>query len=132
MTDIPQPHHNSEDTHTVRPRWTWISLLVMVVGLVLIGAGIIATTWTWAVPGLVLLVVGGLLGLYAGFFYDVLGSSPSAQMRDVVDGNEREAPGAGTKRSEDEVKRDVHRRWLRNSDRSLGHPCRTSMTVQAV
>jgi hypothetical protein len=71
-------------------------------------------SWTWAVVGLVILVVGGLVGLYGGFFYDVQGgASPSAQLRDVVEGNEHEFPGAGTKRSEDEVKRDVHRRWLR-------------------
>ena len=44
-------------THTVRPRWTWIGLLVVLVGLVLVAIGIIATTWAWAVPGLVLLAL---------------------------------------------------------------------------
>ncbi len=101
-------------THTVRPRWTWIALVVMVVGLVLIGAGIIAQSWAWALPGIVVLALGGIAALYGGFFYDVQGgASASAQARDVIEGNEHEFPGAGTMRSEDEVKRDVRRRWLR-------------------
>jgi hypothetical protein len=113
VSDIPQPHYRGR-THTVRPRWTWIALVVMVAGLALIGAGIIAQSWSWAVPGLVLLVAGGLVGLYGGFFYDVQGGGIDAQLRDVVEGNEHEFPDAGTKRSEAEVKRDVHRRWLRH------------------
>jgi hypothetical protein len=105
----------SEDTHTVRPRWTWIALVLMVAGLVLIGTGIIAQSWGWVVPGVVVLVIGGLLGLYGGFFYDVQGgASANAQLRDVVEGNEREFPGPDTVRSEDEVKHDVRRRWLRH------------------
>src|SRR5690348_7794899 len=105
------------DTHTVRPRWTWIALVVMVAGLVLIGAGIIATSWTPAVIGIVLLAAGGAAALYGGFFYDVQGgASVQAQLRDVVEDNEHEFPGAGTKRSEDEVKEDVHRRWLNDEE----------------
>lgn len=110
-----QESNSGTEMHTVRPRWTWIALLLMVLGLVLIGAGIIVQSWTWAVPGLVLLVVGGAAGLYGGFFYDVQGgASASAQLKDVVEGNEHEFPGAGTIRSEHEVKRDVRRRWLRD------------------
>lgn len=104
--------HN-EKTHTVRPRWTWIALAVMVAGLVLIGIGISAQSWAWAVPGLVVLVVGGVAGLYGGFFYDVQGGAMAGgQLRDAVEGNEHEFPGAGTMRSERKVKRDVRRRWL--------------------
>jgi hypothetical protein len=100
-------------THTVRPRWTWIALLVLVLGLLLVGWGIIAESWAWAGAGLVVLAAGGLLALYGGFFYDVQGSaSASAQMHDVVEGNEHEFPAAGTTRSESEVKREVRRRWL--------------------
>lgn len=110
-----QESNSGTEMHTVRPRWTWIALLLMVLGLVLIGAGIIVQSWTWAVPGLVLLVVGGAAGLYGGFFYDVQGgASASAQMHDVIKGEKHEFPGAGTKRSEGEVKRDVRRRWLRD------------------
>jgi hypothetical protein len=99
------------ETHTVRPRWTWIALLVMVAGLVLIAVAVIMESWTWAVPGLVVLAVGAGAALYGGFFYDVQGGA-STQLKDVVEGNEHEFPGAGTVRPEDEVKRDVHRRWL--------------------
>ncbi|HET8663637.1 MAG TPA: hypothetical protein VFM08_04910 [Nocardioides sp.] len=102
-----------ERTHTVRPRWTWIALVVMIAGLVLIGAGIIAESWAWAVPGLVLLVVGGAVALYGGFFYDVQGgASVSSQLQDVKEGKEREFPGAGTMRSKDQVEQEVRDRWL--------------------
>src|SRR5215207_3576626 len=105
------------ETHTVRPRWTWIALVVMVAGLVLIAAGVVAQSWAWAVAGLVVLAVGGIAALYGGFFYDVQGgASASAQLSDVVEGAEHEFPGAGTKRSEPEVKREVRRRWLSDDE----------------
>ena len=107
MTD-----RSTDKTRTVRPRWTWIALLVMIAGLVLIAVGVIVGSWSWAVPGLVVLGLGAAAGHYGGFFYDVQGSAaPGAQLRDVVEGNEHEFPAAGTLRSEDEVKRDVRRRW---------------------
>ena len=110
-----QEWNEETEMHTVRPRWTWVALLLMVIGLVLIGAGIVVQSWAWAVPGLVLLVVGGVAGLYGGFFYDVQGgASAQAQLHDVITGEEHEFPGAGAKRSEAEVKRDVRRRWLRD------------------
>jgi hypothetical protein len=102
-----------ERTHTVRPRWTWIALVVMIAGLDLIGAGIIAGSWTWAAPGLVLLAIGGAAALYGGFFYDVQGgASVSSQLQDVKEGKEREFPGAGTMRSKDQVEQEVRDRWL--------------------
>lgn len=113
MADIPEPPSPGHDSHTVRPRWTWIALAVMIAGLVLIGIGVIATSWAWAVPGLVVLALGGVAALYGGFFYDVQGgASLSAQMHAVASGEEHEFPGAGHKRSEPEVKREVRRRWL--------------------
>ena len=114
MTRHRQPEvHAGAEMHTVRPRWIWVSLAVMVVGLVLIGVAILAESWAWAVPGLVVLALGGVVGLYGGFFYDVQGgASPSTQLKDVREGNEFEFPGASTKRSEPEVKREVRERWL--------------------
>ena len=121
MTHQEPLHHEDEEMHTVRPRWVWVSLLVMAAGLFLIGAAILAESWTPAVVGLVVLVVGGVIGLYGGFFYDVQGgASPSTQLKDVVEGNEFEFPGAGTKRSEAEIKRDVRQRWL--SDDGASEP----------
>jgi hypothetical protein len=115
------PHHIGDGRmHTVRPRWIWISLLVMVLGLALIGAGILAESWTPAVVGLFVLGVGGVIGVYGGFFYDVQGgASPSTQLQDVREGNEYEFPGAGTKRSQPEVEQDVRERWL-SDDESRG------------
>jgi hypothetical protein len=104
-------------THTVRPRWTWIGLLVMLVGLVLVAVGISLTTWAWAIPGLVLFAVGGGVALYGGLMYDVQGgSSARTQMHEVMEGREYEFPGAGTKSSEEEVKQDVRRRWLNDGE----------------
>jgi len=51
-----------EDMHTVVPRWTWIALALMVIGVILIGAGVVAESWVWAGPGIVVLVLGGGLG----------------------------------------------------------------------
>jgi hypothetical protein len=100
-------------THAVRPRWAWIALLVLVLGLLLVGWGIVVESWAWAWAGLVVLVAGGLLARYGGFFHDVQGNaSAGAQLHDVVEGNEHEFPGAGTTRSEGEVKREVRRRRL--------------------
>jgi hypothetical protein len=102
----------------VRPRWTWLALVVLVAGLVLVAVGIIAASWAWVVPGLVLLALGGVAGVYGGFFYDVQGgSSLGVQMREVARGSEHDFPGAATTRREDEVKRDVRRRWLSPRDR---------------
>jgi predicted membrane channel-forming protein YqfA (hemolysin III family) len=104
-------------THRVRPRWTWIALLAMLTGLVLIAIGIVAETWAWAIPGLVVLVIGGVAAVYGGFFYDVQGgTSIREHVHDVVEGREFDFPGAGTKRSEAEVKDDVHRRWLSDGE----------------
>jgi hypothetical protein len=99
-------------THTVRPRWTWLALVVMVAGLVLIGIGISVLSWTWAIAGIVVLGLGAAAALYGGFFYDVQGGGPGAQAQDVVEGRTHEFPDATTRRTEDEVKEDVHRRWL--------------------
>src|SRR5690349_1624026 len=102
-----------ERTHTVRPRWTWIALAVMITGLVLIGLGISVESWAWVIPGVVLLVVGGVAAVYGGFFYDVQGgASLSSQMQDVKENEEREFPGAGTMRSKDQVEQEVRDRWL--------------------
>ena len=88
-------------------------MVVLVAGLLVTGEGIIAESWAWAVPGLVVLVVGGALGLYGGMFYDVHGgASAHGQLRDAIEGNEHEFPDAGTTRAEGDVKRDVRRRWL--------------------
>lgn len=111
MTD--NAARSAEKTRTVRPRWTWIALLVMFVGMLLVAWGIIVGSWAWVVPGLVVLAAGAGLALYGGFFYDVQGGgSVSAQAEDVIHGAEHEFPVAGTIRSEGEVKRDVRRRWL--------------------
>jgi hypothetical protein len=108
-----EPGSNSGDAHIVRPRWTWIALVVLLLGLVVLGVGVASESWAWALPGLVLLAVGAAAALYGGFFYNVQGSSSAtAQLHDIVHGNEHEFPDPGVKRPEAEVKRDVRRRWL--------------------
>jgi hypothetical protein len=108
---------STDRTRTVRPRWTWIALLVMFAGVLVIAWGDLESSWAWVVPGLVVLAVGAGLALYGGFFYDVQGgSSASAQLHDIVEGEEHEFPAAGTMRSEADVKRDMRRRWLRDGE----------------
>src|SRR4051794_41780502 len=78
----PMTEENSGvETHTVRPRWTWIALLVMVAGLVLIAVAVIMESWTWAVPGLVVLAVGAGAALYGGVFFRVPGGGPPPPQR---------------------------------------------------
>ena len=107
-------HH---ETHTVRPRWTWLALVVLIAGMVVIAVGNLNDSTMVQVVGVVLMVVGGVAAIYGGFFYDVQGgASLSEQLTDVKEGHNREFPGAGTVRHEDEVKQDVHRRWLNDDE----------------
>jgi hypothetical protein len=99
-------------THTVRPRWTWIALVVLLAGLLVTATGNLQHSWTLMGIGIAMLLIGGGLALYGGFFYDVQGGALSAQLKDAAEGGEHEFPDATTTRSEDEVKEDVHRRWL--------------------
>jgi hypothetical protein len=99
-------------SHTVRPRWTWTALVVLVVGLVLVGVGVVVMSWLWALIGLALLVVGGAAAVHGGFLYDVRGgASVREHVEEVEQGVEFEFPGAGTRRSQDEVERGVRERW---------------------
>jgi len=105
-----------DTTHTVRPRWTWIAFVALVVAMVVIAVGNLESSMVLTLVGIVLLAVAGAAALYGGFFYDVKGgSSVPAQLSDLKEGNEHEFPGADTIRHEGEVTRDVRRRWLRNS-----------------
>jgi hypothetical protein len=99
-------------THTVRPRWTWTALVVLVAGLFVTAWGNLQHSWTLMGIGLAMLVVGGGLALYGGFFYNVQGGAMSTQLKEAAQGGEHEFPDARSRRSEDEVKEDVHRRWL--------------------
>jgi predicted membrane channel-forming protein YqfA (hemolysin III family) len=102
-------------THTVRPRWTWTALLVLLAGLVVTAIGNLAHSWTLMGIGIAMLVIGGGLAVYGGFFYNVQGGGMSAQLEEAAKGGEHEFPDARSRRSEDEVKEDVHRRWLHDT-----------------
>lgn len=106
-----EDHDIVSDPRTVRPRWTWLGLLLLLIGLVLVAWGLMAQSWPIAVPGLVALALGAVLGWYGGIFYDVQ-SSPSVQeqVHDVVEGNAHEVPGPGTKRSHEALKRENRQR----------------------
>jgi hypothetical protein len=112
--DGPDTGEGEVRTHTVRPRWTWVALVVLIAGLLVTAAGNLLHSWTLMGVGMAMLVIGGGLALYGGFFYDVQGGALSAQLKDAAEGGEHEFPDATTRRSEDEVKEDVHRRWLQD------------------
>jgi hypothetical protein len=84
----------------------------MLAGLFVTAWGNLQHSWTLMGLGLALLVVGAGFALYGGFFYNVQGGAMSAQMKEAAEGGEHQFPDAMSRRSEDEVKEDVHRRWL--------------------
>src|SRR3954449_10407442 len=98
----PQTGGGQPRTHTVRPRWTWIALLVLVAGLVVTAIGNLQHSWTLMGIGIEMLLVGGGLAVYGGFFYNVQGGAMSAQLKDAAEGEEHEFPDARSRRSEDE------------------------------
>ena len=108
MTD--NAARSAEKTRTVRPRWTWIALVVMFVGMLLVAWGTIIGSWAWVVPGLVVIAAGAGLALYGAAL--CVAALPSRDQPSLRLHAEHEFPVAGTMRSEAEVKRDVRRRWL--------------------
>ena len=111
MSEPSTPSHPAH-TKTVRPRWTWLALLILVAAVIGLGIAVTLTSWAWAIVGIVLLAVGGGVGLYGGFFYDIQGGPLNAQVASVVHGDEHESPAPGEHWPEEEVKKDVRSRWL--------------------
>jgi len=89
-------HASSGGRHLVRPRWVWAGLLLALVGAIMIGVAVGVSSWTVAIVGIVLLVVGGLIGWRGGALYDATGAfALDEEMRDVKEGNAREGTKPG-------------------------------------
>ena len=88
------PHATS--TRQVRPRWVWTGLALAVLGLMLLAAGVIELSWTWVVPGLVVLGVGVSVSAYGGVLSDSRTGHPGQELSEVQHGEVHQgaSPGA--------------------------------------
>lgn len=114
-----EPHINDEAGrgHRVRPRWSWLSVALMLVGIALIGWGIIVTSWTPALVGIVVLCVGIGAAVRGGLFYDAHSTaSPRAELHDVIQGEQYTEPDPGVTMTPDEVHRKVRRQFSQRRD----------------
>lgn len=97
MTRTHTPHQSERagGQHLVRPRRVWGGLGLALLGAVVLGLGVSLTSWAWSVPGVVLLLAGGVLGAAGGGLYDVRSGSVSTELEDVRRGEVHEgvAPG---------------------------------------
>jgi hypothetical protein len=109
MAQMPD-HDEGGRGHRVRPRWTWAALAVMIAGAVLIGWGVLVTSWPWSIAGVLVLLAGTVVAGYGGLFYDIHSSAGvGAEVHDVIHGEPHLGPDPSA-RVDDEVARDAVRR----------------------
>jgi hypothetical protein len=88
-------------SHTVRPRWSWSGLALLVLGGVVAGVGV-AITLVWLIAvGAVVLAVGAFAALKGNLFYDIEGVSLSKEGAKTV------APGATALVDDGEMRTEV-------------------------
>lgn len=84
MSSMPD-HDESGRGHRVRPRLVWISLLVLIAGMVVIAAGMMVDLLAVILAGVVVFLAGTLAAWRSGLFYDVhTSSSAAAELQDVL------------------------------------------------
>lgn len=109
MSDQPSRDEGGR-RHVVRPRWTWLAVGLLLAGVALIGWGIIVTSWTPAVIGTVVLVIGVGAAIRGGLLYDVHSTaSPRAELHEIVHGEQYDAPDPAVTLTPEEVQREVRR-----------------------
>ena len=89
----------SGPTHTVRTRWTWPSLAVLLAGVVVTGVGVIMTHLVISLVGAAVLVVGAVGAWRSGLMWDVDTSSSPGDALDSGRGPV-ERPGARSQQSD--------------------------------
>lgn len=56
--------------HLVHPRWVWSGTLLALLGLVGLSVAVMVLSWTWAVGGVLVASVGGVVAWRGGVLYD--------------------------------------------------------------
>ncbi len=84
----PGSTHAVPGRRTVRPRWIWGGIVVLLAGTTVLGIGVSVTSWTWSTAGLVVMALGAASAWGGGVMYDARTSAAvQAEISDVVDGN---------------------------------------------
>lgn len=116
----------AEHTHTVRSRWAWIGLLVLLAGLVTAGVGIALPSMVTIIVGAAVVVVGAASAVYGGLFYDIRPrSGPGQIVHDVIQGDAHEALGPDSRYDTPRTRRDSEQTSKvvqRVQARSQGYP----------
>ncbi len=90
--------HGDESTSPapVRPRWVWGGLLLALVGTSVLGVGVAVLSWTVALAGGALLVLGAAASLRGGILHDAVRRPDLGdELRGVRDGDVHPGVGAG-------------------------------------
>ena len=80
----------------VRPRWVWTGLVIVLLGLLVVSAGMMDRSVAWIVCGLGLVAVGAPVSLHGGILRDTQRDfRPRQEVRDVLEGRAHRAPRSG-------------------------------------
>lgn len=127
--------YSASDRHKIRPRWVWIGLLAGLAGLVVVSLGLMATSWTVAVPGIVLAAAGAVAAIYGGLYYDVAGRATTTNpAKDVRENPVTERPGPEAHIEDDKAEaksRVVDERRREFLDAAMHHPFPSTVPLGA-
>jgi hypothetical protein len=95
MDSAPHGHTGSRTRHLVRPRRVWGGTAVALVGCGILAVGGVSTSWMWALPGVVVLVVGATVAYRGGILYDARSGGLRPELSQTIHGQARQGTAPG-------------------------------------